>query len=90
MLARQYLDGQGHPRRSYCGIAATVAAVEKGNSTAEMTLADLYLRGDGVTRNCDQARVLLSAASSKGNPEAMQRLQELNRNGCRWKSKYGL
>jgi TPR repeat protein len=59
------------------------SAVEKGNSTAETTLADLYLRGDGVTRNCAQARVLLSAASSKGNPEAMQKLQELNRNGCR-------
>jgi len=57
--------------------------VEKGSSAAEMDLADLYLHGDGVARNCDQARVLLSAASSKGNVEAMQKLSELNRTGCR-------
>jgi TPR repeat protein len=59
------------------------SAVEKGNSTAEMDLADLYLHGDGVTRNCDQARVLLSVASQKGNAEAMQKLSDLNRTGCR-------
>jgi TPR repeat protein len=57
--------------------------VEKGNSTAETDLADLYLRGDGVAKNCDQARILLSAASDKGNAEAMQKLTELNRTGCR-------
>jgi len=45
-----------------------------------MDLADLYLHGDGVARNCDQARVLLSAASRKGNVEAMH---DLNRTGCR-------
>jgi len=44
-----------------------------------MDLADLYLRGDGVARNCAQARVLLSVASEKGNTEAMQKLGELNR-----------
>ena len=82
MLARQYLDGQGHRRNPTVASQLLWSAVEKGNSTAETTLADLYLRGDGVTRNCAQARVLLSAASSKGNPEAMQKLEELNRNGC--------
>lgn len=48
-----------------------------------MDLADLYLRGDGVARNCAQARVLLSVASEKGITEAMQKLGELNRTGCR-------
>ena len=48
-----------------------------------MELADLYLRGEGVARNCAQARVLLSVASEKGNTEAMQKLGELNRTGCR-------
>jgi len=83
MLARQYLDGHAHPRNPTVASQLLWSAIEKGNSTAETTLADLYLRGDGVTRNCDQAHVLLSAASRKGYPEAMQKLQELNRNGCR-------
>jgi hypothetical protein len=83
MLARQYLDGHAHPRNPTVASQLLWSAIEKGNSTAETTLAGLYLRGDGVTRNCDQAHVLLSAASRKGNPEAMQKLQELNRNGCR-------
>jgi TPR repeat protein len=83
MLARQYLDGQDHPRNPTVASRLLWSAVEKGNSTAETTLADLYLRGDGVARNCAQARVLLSAASAKGNPEAMQKLRDLNRTGCR-------
>jgi hypothetical protein len=82
-LARQYLDGRGHPRNPAAASQLLWSAVEKGNSTAETDLADLYLRGDGVAKNCDQARVLLSAASGKGNAEAMQKLTELNRTGCR-------
>src|SRR4029077_1054601 len=35
------------------------AAVGNGNSTAEVLLADLYLRGDGVAKSCEQGRVLL-------------------------------
>jgi hypothetical protein len=82
-LARQYLDGRGHPRNPAAASQLLWSAVEKGNSAAETDLADLYLRGDGVSKNCDQARVLLSAASDKGNAEAMQKLTELNRTGCR-------
>ena len=82
-LARQYLDGRGHPRNPAAASQLLWSAVEKGNSAAETDLADLYLRGDGVSKNCDQARVLLSAASGKGNAEAMQKLTELNRSGCR-------
>jgi TPR repeat protein len=83
MLARQYLDGRVQPRNPMVASQLLWSAVEKGNSTAEMDLADLYMHGDGVARNCDQARVLLSVASEKGNPEAMQKLHELNRTGCR-------
>lgn len=57
-------------------------AVEKGNSAAEVSLADLYRRGEGVTRNCDQTRILLTAASRKGNAEAQRRLEEFLREGC--------
>jgi TPR repeat protein len=49
---------------------------------AEVTLADLYRRGDGVEKNCDQARVLLVAASKKGSVEARQMLEQVAERGC--------
>jgi len=57
-------------------------AVEKGNSKAEVSLAGLYRRGEGVTRNCDQTRILLTAAARKGNSEAQRRLDKFLREGC--------
>ena len=57
-------------------------AVEKGNSKAEVSLAELYRRGEGVTRNCDQTRILLTAAARKGNAEAQRRLDKFLRAGC--------
>ena len=57
-------------------------AVEKGNSKAEVLLAELYRRGEGVTRNCDQTRILLTAAARKGNAEAQRRLDKFLREGC--------
>lgn len=58
-------------------------AVEKGNSDAELALAELYWHGEGVARNCDQARILLGAAVRKGNLAARTRLSEFEREGCR-------
>jgi hypothetical protein len=58
------------------------AAIADNNSTAEVVLADLYLRGDGVTKNCEQGRVLLLAASRSGEVQASEKLGALNRNGC--------
>jgi len=57
-------------------------SVEKGNSDAELTLAELYWHGEGVARNCDQARILLGAAVRKGNLAARTRLSEFEREGC--------
>ena len=42
-------------------------AVGKQNPTAAILLSGLYARGDGVTRNCDQARLLLLAATKHGS-----------------------
>lgn len=56
--------------------------VGQGNTSAEVTLAKLYLIGGGVTKNCDQARVLLRAAAKKGNPEAIAKLSQITRQGC--------
>ncbi len=58
------------------------SAVEVGNVQAALTLADLYLRGDGVPLNCDQARVLLLVASKKGSSQATKELRELDTTGC--------
>jgi hypothetical protein len=58
------------------------SAVGQGNTAAEVTLAKLYLIGGGVTKNCDQARVLLRAAAKKGNSEAITKLSQITRQGC--------
>lgn len=58
------------------------AAVEAGNAKAAVTLADFYVRGEGVPVNCEQARVLLLVASGKKNQEAIRKLKDLDRIGC--------
>ena len=59
------------------------SAVGSGDSAAEVELARLYLKGEGVLRNCEQAKILLRAAAKGGNWEARQQLQKLRANGCR-------
>jgi hypothetical protein len=58
------------------------SAVSQGNTSAEVALAKLYLIGGGVTKNCDQARVLLQAAAKKGNGEAIDKLSQISQQGC--------
>jgi hypothetical protein len=58
------------------------ALVQAGNSKAAVALAELYIKGEGVPQNCNQARVLLLVASEKRNPEAIKRLQELDKTDC--------
>lgn len=57
-------------------------AVSKKNTGAMVTLAELYLRGDGVQKNCDQGRILLDAAAKKGSKEAGELLRNLPGFGC--------
>lgn len=58
------------------------SAVGSGDSSAEVDLARLYLMGDGVPRNCEQAKVLLRAAAKGGSGEARQELKKLRSRGC--------
>jgi len=58
------------------------ASVQAGNSSAATALAELYIKGEGVPQNCNQARVLLLVASEKRNAAAIKRLQELDKTGC--------
>jgi len=82
-LAEKYLNGN----QGVAGDKAEAAlwlwkAVGKGNLAATMTLSDLYLRGDGVAKSCDQARVLLDAAARKGGKAAAERLRNLQAFDC--------
>jgi hypothetical protein len=80
--AQNLLNGVGHERDSATAAQWLWKAVEKQNTAATMLLAGLYLRGDGVPKNCDQGRVLLDAAAIKGNKEAATLLRNLQAFGC--------
>ncbi len=57
-------------------------AVEKGNSNAEISLAELYREGHGVMKSCDQTKILLTAAAKRGNAEGQKRLNQFLKEGC--------
>ncbi len=56
-------------------------AVAKGNPEAPVRLANLYIKGDGIPQNCDQAIVLLQSAAAKENAAARSRLGSLYATG---------
>jgi len=80
--AKAILKGIHRQRDIQMAVALLWTGVRKGYVPAEVTLADLYARGDGVQRSCEQARVLLKAAIRKGSPEGRRRLDQLKRQGC--------
>ncbi len=53
--------------------------VQGGSSKAAVELAELYIKGDSVPKNCQQARVLLLTASEKRNTAAIKRLRDLDK-----------
>lgn len=81
-MAQKYLYGTGEARDTNQAVKWLWKAIGKQNMTAMLLLSDLYLRGDGVPRSCDQARLLLDAAARKGKAEAAERLQHLQAFGC--------
>ena len=56
-------------------------ATAKGNSDAPVQLADMYVKGDGVPRSCEQAVVLLKTAAEKENARARNRLAAMYATG---------
>jgi len=82
LLARHFLDSNGGVRDTPEAMKWLWKAVGKQNTSAVILLADLYLRGDGVPKNCDQARLLLVAAAKKGASDAAEKLRSLESNGC--------
>jgi hypothetical protein len=82
VAAREILRGGNRQRDLPRAVELLWASVKRGYVPAEVTLADLYRRGDGVERNCAQARVLLVAASRKGSLDGREMLQKLLSQGC--------
>ncbi len=78
--AEQFLKST--PRDSKQASTWLWKAVSKGNPAATLALSDLYLRGDGVPKSCDQARLLLDAAARKGQHAAAERIRNLPAFGC--------
>ncbi|MGA8501100.1 MAG: hypothetical protein WB683_06100 [Candidatus Sulfotelmatobacter sp.] len=82
-IAEQYLNGtSGMTRDSGEAAQWLWKAVGKQNVEATLALSDLYLRGDGVPKSCDQARLLLDAAARKGAHAAAERLRNLEASNC--------
>ncbi len=81
-LAQRYLGGSMGVRDPSEAAKLLWRAVGKQNATAAILLSDLYMRGDGVPRSCDQARLLLVAAAKRGSPLATQQLRNLESQGC--------
>ncbi len=82
-MAKRYLNNNDGPRNPSQAADWLWKSVAKQNSEATVILADLYLRGDGISKNCDQARVLLDAAARKGRMDASERLRHMQAFGCR-------
>jgi hypothetical protein len=80
--ARKILHGNNRDRDMEHAVELLVASVSRGYAPAEVTLGDLYVRGDGVPKDCDQARLLLQSAERKGSPEARRMLGQLKSAGC--------
>ncbi len=82
-MAQHFLNGTSSQGRDSAEAAKWLwKSIAKHNSAATVLLADLYLKGDGVSKNCDQARVLLDSAARKGFPPAGERLRNLQAFGC--------
>jgi len=59
--------------------------VRKGNQEAEVALAKLYLEGTAVERSCEQAHLLLLAASRKRSTAADSLLAGAYAKQCPWR-----
>jgi hypothetical protein len=81
--AQRFLHGSTGQARDTAEAAKWLwRSIAKHNGPAMLELADLYLKGDGVSKNCDQARVLLDSAARQGMAGAGGRLRNLQAFGC--------
>jgi len=83
LIAQNYLNGTPGTRNPAIAAQWLWKAVGKQNATALVLLSDLYRNGEGVSKNCAQARLLLVAAAKRGAPEADPKLRSFESSGCR-------
>ncbi|HYM78533.1 MAG TPA: hypothetical protein VE377_21355 [Candidatus Dormibacteraeota bacterium] len=82
-MAQRYLTGMNGQGRDNAEAAKWLwKSMAKHNAEAALLLADLYLKGDGVSKNCDQARILLDSTARRGMAAAGERLRNLQAFGC--------
>ncbi len=81
-LAQRFLAGNAGTRDASEAAKLLWKAVGKQNPTAAILLSGLYARGDGVAKSCDQARLLLLAATKHGSAQAAGQLRDLEQHGC--------
>jgi len=84
VLERQGLAAKTEPAfTAGDSVESLWGAVQAGSVSAEVSLAERFARGEGVNKNCDQAKVLMKAAADRGNREARLRLYQMETGGCR-------
>jgi hypothetical protein len=82
-IAKSYLNGTGGKvRDSGEAVKWLWQAVARHNAEAAQLLSELYLKGEGVPKSCEQARILLDVVARKGVKEAAERLRHLQDSGC--------
>lgn len=82
-MAQHFLSGNnGQGRDAAEGAKWLWKSIAKHNGPAVLVLADLYLKGEGVTKSCDQARVLLDSAARRGTAGAGEKIRNLRAFGC--------
>jgi hypothetical protein len=78
---QQELDKAQNASDATAAAAWLWKATSRGNPEAPVRLADMYIKGNGVPRSCEQAMVLLRSAATKENAPARNRLAALYANG---------
>lgn len=63
------------------GAVGLQRAVARGDPDASVRLANLYLKGEGVPRSCDQAIEVLQSAAAEANVRARNRLAAMYASG---------
>jgi hypothetical protein len=81
-MAKHYLNGSAGQQNSAEAVEWLWKAVAKRNTDATLILSEMFMRGEGIPKNCDQARVLLDAAASRGVKDAAVRLRNMQAFGC--------
>lgn len=72
VMGRRYLQGQGVTQDHAEAARWLWKSVAKQNGDAALLLSDLFARGDGVPRNCEQARLLLTVAAEHSSKTSIR------------------